>query len=807
MKYQIITWATLLCMGAIPAAHAQKQKPKNSKLVQNTNKQTKDVNPEDIDLKDVDAIYKKNVQTSDKEGCAQTVTSMAKIAHGMELNTTGGILRLQIVHSNVLHISYGPKAAINSYKSYVTEGTPDGGNFTTANLQQSYVIETTDLKATVDKATGHITLYDANGKKLVSEYPGKARMNAERDSVCPYTNFQLATTDALYGLGQFRDHKMNLRNTQRELIQFNTQAAIPVIYSTGGWGLYWDNPTRTIYHDGNKGMSFHSDYGNTVDYYLFVGKNLDELTTAFHSFTGRVPMMPYWALGYHQSRNRYHNRQEYMEVAKTAHEKNIPMSSLFIDYHYWGKYGTGAMKFDEALWPNMPEMLDSIHNVYNTKTVITMWPCFKPGTPNYNLLDSKGYILRGAFAIDGIIYDVFNPEARKIYREMITPLMKLNIDGWFMDGPEPDHMQSFLPTQTYLGPALKVRNLYPLFNAANYYQAITDVRPTQRPYMITRCASASQHKYGTAVWSGDIPATWEELRNQVTAGLNFTAVGCPYWTSDIGGYSGGDPNDPAYRELFTRWFEYGTFCSIFRAHGRRYPGKTETPNEPWSYGAEAEKILTNYIDMRYKLLPYIYSLSAMTSKSDYNPMRLLAYDFANDKNVLDCKDQFMYGPAFMVCPVLQEGKNMRDVYLPKGQKWIDYWTNRVYNGGSNITADAPIEKIPLFIKAGSIIPSYNQVFGNDIKHDAPIRIDIYAGANGQFDYYEDDGTSMDYKQGKFKLIPLRWDDTTQTLNMAPSEGTFTLNKKQFEIYLHKDGKVSKMKKAKYTGKNMSIKIK
>ena len=807
MKYQMITWATLLCLGGIHTAQAQKQKPRNNKLVKINNQQTKDVNPEDIDLKDVDAIYKKNVQTSDKEGCAQTVTSMTKLAHGMELNTTGGILRILVSHTNVLHISYGPKAAIDNYKSYVTEGTPDGCNFTTTNQQQSYVIETKDLKATVDKATGHITFYDANGKKLVSEYPGKARMNAERDSVCPYTNFQLATTDALYGLGQFRDHKMNLRNTQRELIQFNTQAAIPVIYSTGGWGLYWDNPTRTIYHDGDKGMSFRSDYGNTVDYYLFVGKSLDELTTAFHSFTGSVPMMPYWALGYHQSRNRYHNRQEYMEVAKTAHEKNIPMSSLFIDYHYWGKYGTGAMKFDETLWPNMPEMLDSIHNVYNTKTVITMWPCFKPGTPNYNYLDSKGYILRGAAAIDGIIYDVFNPEARKIYRDMITPLMKLNIDGWFMDGPEPDHMQSFLPTQTYLGPALKVRNLYPLFNAANYYQAITDVRPTQRPYMITRCASASQHKYGTAVWSGDIPATWEELRNQVTAGLNFTAVGCPYWTSDIGGYSGGDPNDPAYRELFTRWFEYGAFCSIFRAHGRRYPGKTETPNEPWSYGTETEKILTNYINMRYKLLPYIYSLSAMTSKNDYNPMRLLAYDFAYDKNILDSKDQFMYGPSLMVCPVLHEGKRTREVYLPKGQKWIDYWTNRVYDGGSNITTEAPIEKIPLFVRAGSIIPSYNQVYGNDIKHDAAIRIDIYAGANGKFDYYEDDGTSMDYKQGKFKLIPLRWDDTIQTLSIEAPEGSFSLSKKQFEIYLHKDGKVTKMKKAKYTGKSMNIKIK
>ena len=801
MNYKVITLATLLCIGGISSMQAQNTKGKSK------TKQAKEINPEDIDLKDVDAIYKKNVQTDQKEGCAQTVTSMKKLAHGMELNTTGGILRLQVTNANVLHVTYGTLSAINSNKSYIADDTPDGSNFTLGEQQRAYTLATSAYKVAVDKASGYISLYDANGKLLVSEYPGKARMNVERDSVCSYTNFQLAQADALYGLGQFRDNKMNLRNTQRELIQFNTQAAIPVVYSTGGWGLYWDNPSRTIYNDNNKGMSFRSDYGSIVDYYLFVGKNLDELTSAYHSFTGSVPMMPYWALGYHQSRNRYHNRKEYMEVAKTAHEKNIPMGSLFIDYHYWGKYGTGAMKFDETLWPNVPEMLDSIHNVYNTKTVITMWPCFKLGTANYNLLDSKGYILRGAFAIDGIIYDVFNPDARKIYRDMITPLMKLNIDGWFMDGPEPDHMQSFLKTKTYLGPALKVRNLYPLFNSDNFYKAITSIRPTLRPYMITRCATASQHKYGTAVWSGDIPATWEELRNQVTAGLNFTAVGCPYWTSDIGGYSGGDPNDPAYRELFTRWFEYGAFCSIFRAHGRRYPGKTETPNEPWSYGTETEKILTNYINMRYKLLPYIYSLSAMTSKNDYNPMRLLAYDFAYDKNILDSKDQFMYGPSLMVCPVLHEGKRTREVYLPKGQKWIDYWTNRVYDGGSNITTEAPIEKIPLFVRAGSIIPSYNQVYGNDIKHDAAIRIDIYAGANGKFDYYEDDGTSMDYKQGKFKLIPLRWDDTIQTLSIEAPEGSFSLSKKQFEIYLHKDGKVTKMKKAKYTGKSMNIKIK
>ena len=778
MNYKIITFATLLCCGNLLPAMAQNSK----QSIKLSIKQSKD--------------------------SKQQVITMSQTANGMLLQTTGGYLRLEIMRKNVLHVSYGNLDAINRFKSYIVKTSAEAVPHEVSDKDNQYILTASNFKATVNKATGHITLYDGTGKKLVSEYPAKARMNAERDSVCPYTNFQIAASDALYGLGQFRDHKMNLRNTQRELVQFNTQAAIPVIYSTGGWGIYWDNPTRTIYSDSDKGMSFRSDYGNTVDYYLFVGDNLDKLTAAFHSFTGKVPMMPYWALGYHQSRNRYHNRKEFMQIAKTAHEKSIPMGSIFIDYHYWGKYGTGAMKFDEELWPNVPEMLDSIRDVYKSRTVVTMWPCFKIGTLNYNLLDSKGFILRGAHAIDGIIYDVFNPEARKLYREMITPIIKLGVDGFFMDGCEPDHMDSFLPTQTYLGPALKVRNLYPLYNTANYYKAITDVRPTERPYMITRCATVSQHQYGTAVWSGDIPATWEELRNQVTAGLNFSAVGCPYWTSDIGGYSGGDPSDPKYRELFTRWFQYGTFCSIFRAHGRRYPGKTETPNEPWSYGPEAEKILTAYIDMRYKLLPYIYSLSAMTTQTDYNPMRLLAYDFAQDSKVLDIKDQFMYGPAFMACPVLAAGKTHREVYLPKGLDWIDYWTDATYPGGATITADAPIEKMPLYVKAGSIIPQYNKVYGNEIAHDAPIRLDVYAGVDGKFCYYEDDGHSTSYQQGNYKQIPIQWNEQTATLTFGESLGKYQIGKKKnFEIYLHKNGKCRKAGVVKYTGKEKMLKLK
>lgn len=376
----------------------------------------------------------------------------------------------------------------------------------------------------------------------MKEWPEKARMNVHGDSVNAYCRFQLQDEEALYGLGQFRDNLMNLRNAKRELVQFNTQAAVPVIYSTGKWGLFWDNPSRTIYADNNAGMSFVSDYGRIVNYYLFVGDGMDKLVAAYRSLTGVAPMLPAWALGYHQSRNRYATQKEVMEVAKRMKEENIPASTIFIDYHYWGKYGTGSHKFDETIFPDVPAMVDSLHNMYDLKVVLTMWPSFKPGIPNYNEMSERGYILEGARAIDGYIYDTFNPGAAKMYWDKVVPLVDLNIDGWFLDGPEPDHIASFLPLRTYAGEARRVRNIYPLVHASHFYDGITKARPNLRPYMLTRCAWASQQKWGTAVWSGDIPTTFEELQKQVAAGLNFTATGIPYWTTDIGGYSGGDPS-------------------------------------------------------------------------------------------------------------------------------------------------------------------------------------------------------------------------------------------------------------------------
>lgn len=741
-----------------------------SVLAQSEADKLRNVRPEDIDLKALDAVVAHNADTKRHvAGTSQQVLSWQRTDGALSVATTGGTLMLEPLQGNILHVSYGDANKLAKRHSYIVENKPSADAFKAEEHDGRIVLSASGLVATIDKRDGHIALATPTGQLLVSEKAGGARANAVGDSVAAYTRFALTADEPLYGLGEFRDGRLNLRHCQRELVQFNTQSAVPVVYSPRGWGLLWDNDSRTIYLDNADGMSLSSDYGDIVDYYLFVGNTMDSLVASYRKLTGQAPMLPLWAMGYHQSRNRYHNWKELFDVARGMKQRHIPMGSIFIDYHYWGKYGTGSMRFDEASFPDVAAHLDTLHNQYDTHAVITMWPCFKPGTTNYELLSSKGMILEGARAIDGYIYDVFNPEARKLYRQLIRPLLHTKVDGWFLDGPEPDHIQSFLPTQTYLGPAQRVRNLYPLLHTANFFKALQEERPGERPYMLTRCAFAGQQRYGTAVWSGDIPTTFDELRLQVAAGLNFTATGIPYWTTDIGGYSGGNPKDTAYRELFARWFQYGTFCPIFRAHGRRYPGNTTGENELWSYGDTIYNICKHYVDLRYSLMPYIYSLSAMVNQRGYTPMRLLAFDFATDKKTIDMRDEFMYGPAFLVCPVLEAGATSREVYLPEGCKWYDYHTGKAHTGGTTITTPAPLEHMPLFVKAGSIVPM------------ADGKVEVYPGTDAQFRLYSDDGHTNAYQQGQYSVVPMAWDDATRTLTLGAHEGQLKPGKQRLSI--------------------------
>ena len=739
------------------------------------------------------------------KGEKQQVNSWEKQTDALRIETSGGMLLLQPHISGSIHIQYGDNKRIKDYTSFAVTDKPQVAPFDVKEEKGLIALTTDRFHVTISKEDGHLAFYDRSGNLLVKEYPTEARYNLSGDSVKAFCKFQLNEKEAIYGLGQFRDGKLSLRNTSRELIQFNTQAAVPVIYSTNGWGIFWDNPSRTVYTDNQEGLSFTSDYGTIVDYYLFVGDSLDELITSYRRLTGEAPMLADWALGFHQSRNKYATQHEVMDVAKRMREEDIPMSSVFIDYYYWEKYGTGSHRFDETLFPNVKNMLDSLHTVYGTKVVLTIWPTFRPGIPNHEELAQNGLILEGAKALDGFIYDAFNPKASELYWKQVLPLVNQGIDGWFLDGPEPDQPTSFLPTMTYAGPAGRVRNLYPLVHATTFYNGLLKARPNKRPYILTRCAWASQQKIGTAIWSGDIPTTFEELEIQVAAGLNFTATGIPYWTTDIGGYQGGDPANSEYRELFTRWFQYGTFCPVFRSHGRRYPGDRKTPNELWAYGAEVQRICTDFINLRYALFPYIYSLTGDVTQKNYTPMRLMAFDFPEDENVLDCKDQFMYGPAFLVCPILKAGINKRMVYLPKGKNWIDYWTGQNYTGGKTIDADAPIDKMPLFVQAGAIIPVYPSV-QKHIARQNPMEIHVYEGSNGYFELYEDDGETLDYERGRYSRIPFSWNEAEKTLTIENKVGEFGETERDFHVICKNKAKEDVRKSARYNGKEMIVKM-
>ncbi len=753
-----------------------------------------------------EVVNPRTTAQSVSKGQTQTVQSWKKADNALLLQTSGGTLYLQPFTSGSLHVRYGHPETIRKTTSYAVTNPPAVADFTVSEDNRSVVLQASHMKVLIHKQSGHISLYNPSGQLLVEEYPGSARYNTVGDSVTAYTSFRLQPQEALYGLGQFRDGKMNLRNSQRELIQFNTQAAVPVLYSTGGWGIFWDNTSRTLFKDDPSGMSFRSDYGDIVDYYLFVGNGLDQLIGAYRSLTGQSPMIADWTLGFHQSRNKYTTQQEVLDIARRMKAEDIPASSIFIDYYYWEKHGTGSHRFDETLFPDVQQMLDSLHRVYGLKVVLTVWPTYKPGTSNYNELSRNGFILEGAKALDGFIYDAFNPKAGQMYWKQVEPLARQHIDGWFLDGPEPDHPASFLPVNTYAGPAQKVRNLYPLVHSGNFYRGISEYEPNVRPYFLTRCAWASQQKYGTAVWSGDIPATFPELEIQVTAGLNFTATGIPYWTTDIGGYSGGDPADAAYRELFTRWFQYGTFCPVFRAHGRRYPGDRKTPNELWAYGPEVQRICTEYIKLRYRLMPYIYTLTGEVTRNSYTPMRLLAFDFPNDKKVLDCKDQFMYGPALLVCPVTKPGLTSRTVYLPTGHTWTDFRTGETFQGGTTIQADAPLAHMPLYVKSGSIIPYYTSI-EKHVNTRIPMDIQIFGGEDATFDLYEDDGASMEYTQGRYSVIPFAWDNARKVLTIGTRTGNYGEKNRNFAIQLKgTNGQPDTVKRISYNGKEKKIKL-
>jgi alpha-D-xyloside xylohydrolase len=611
----------------------------------------------------------------------------------------------------------------------------------------------------------------------------------------------------------------------------------PVKIESGGdqrstMELTWKTPDP----DGN--TSLWSEVGGGVDYYFIYGPALDQVVAGFRSLTGQAPMMPEWAFGLWQSRQRYETAQQSLDVVREYRRRAIPFDDIVQDWQYWTPDKWGSHEFDPRRFPDPDGWLNELHALH-AHVMISVWGKFYTGTGNFDAMQKAGFLYQPNLK-EGItdwigypytFYDAFNPGARRLFWSQInTALFSKGIDAWWMDASEPDLTPS-PPTlegqlthmnPTAMGPASKVLNGYPLMNSMAIYEGQRSVKPDQRVFILTRSAFAGSQRYAAATWSGDVTATWTALRKQIPAGLGFCLSGIPYWTSDSGGYtmesrfSAENPKPADFQEwceLNARWFEFATFCPLTRLHGEL------KPREPWTFGGDsgpAYQTIVKFDQLRYRLLPYIYSLAGEVTFNAGTMMRPLVMDFPDDVNARDITDEYQFGPALLVAPVTTYEARSRSVYLPTTPGgWYDFWTGAGTPGGQTIDAPAPYDAIPLYVRAGSIIPAGPDIQYTGEKPADPVTLHVYAGADGRFALYEDDGLTYNYEHGAFTRIPILWDEARRTLTIGKREGSFKgmLKERTFNVVLvtpdKPDGFLSMPspeQTVKYNGKLLRIKL-
>lgn len=549
-------------------------------------------------------------------------------------------------------------------------------------------------------------------------------------------------------------------------------------------------------------LSWWGQMQDMIDYYFIYGKDMDDIIAGYRTLTGKAPIMPNWAMGYWQSREKYNTRDEVLGTVSEFRKRNIPIDNVVIDWLHWKQDSWGSHEFDKERFPDPKGMVDSIHDM-NAHVMVSVWPKFYVTTDHYKEFDKNGWMYKGAVRDSirdwvgpgylGSFYDAYNPDARKLFwSQMNDHYMPLGIDAWWMDASEPNvrdcidiEYRKDLMNPTYAGPADKYFNAYALMNAEAIYDGQRGVDPDKRVFLLTRSGFSGQQRYSTATWSGDIGTRWEDMEAQIAAGLNFAMSGVPYWTMDIGGFcvedryvkgaakylEAGEENDDLkeWRELNTRWYQFGAFAPLFRAHGQ-WPFREVYNIAPEDH--PAYNSIVKYTKLRYNLMPYIYSLAGKTYFDDYTIMRPMVMDFTADLNTRNLKDQYMFGPAFLVAPVYKYGARDREVCFPAGETWYDFYTGKAVKGGQTLKVDAPYETMPLFVRGGSIVPAGGDIQYAAQKSDEPVTIVVYGGRDGDFTIYEDEGTNYNYEKGAFSKIRLEYNDKTNELTIADREGSF-----------------------------------
>ena len=751
---------------------------------------------------------------------------------------------MQFFTPSVVRVVKSPQGEHFEKKSLAVVASPGEVGVKVGIKDGAIVMDTKVLQVNLDTSTGAFSYRTADGKFLLAEKPVEKPFvpfdDAGDATYNVYQAFKLDADEAIYGLGQLQNGKMSQRGVRKNMIQGNVEDVSPFFQSTKGYGLYWDNYSPTLFTDNEEETSFRSDVGDCMDYYFMYGGDADGVVAQVRYLTGEVPMFPLWTYGYWQSKERYKSQEETVGVVRKYRELGVPLDGIIQDWQYWGhNYLWNAMDFQNPLFNNPQKMIDDVHAM-NAHMAISIWSSFGPATKPYRELASKGLLYdfktwpaagTESWPPDpeypsGVrVYDAYSPEARDIYWKYLNEgIFKLGMDAWWMDSTEPDHLD-FKPedmdTKTYMGSFRKVRNAYPLMSVGGVYD------------------------HQRAVSSGDVGSSWETLRNQVPAGLNFSLCGMPHWNNDIGGFFAGQynkswndgtaPKNPLYQELYVRWLQFGTFTPMMRSHG------ADTPREIYQFGQKGEPVydaIEKMIRLRYALLPYIYSTSWDVSHRQSTFMRALVMDFPKDKKVWDMNDEYMFGKAFLVAPVLEAqytpekvvkvdeesgwnrenagktgneavvadftGKKSTELYLPASTVWYDFWTNEKMEGGREITRETTLDLIPLYIKAGSIVP-----FGPDVQYatEKPwdnLVLRVYPGADGSFVLYEDEFDNYNYEKGAYTEIPMSWDDSSRRLTLGTRKGEYKgmLQSRGFTVVLP-DGR---QKSVSYNGKKVSVKF-
>jgi alpha-D-xyloside xylohydrolase len=544
---------------------------------------------------------------------------------------------------------------------------------------------------------------------------------------------------------------------------------VPLLISSAGYGVLWDNPSGTRVDLATAGsLTVSSDASSLIDYYFMAGPEPDDIIAQYRALTGAPPLFGRYAWGYWQSKEHYNTQSEFLDVVNQYRTRMLPIDGIVQDWFYWSPAPWGSHQFDAARYPDPTAMFTQAHTAH-FHALLSVWARFdKTAFANHDALQAAGALVAPGLT-DYTYYDPFKPEGRTIYwQQLRDQLFSKGTDAWWLDSTEPDLGGTWPTDTTAAGPGAFVANAYPLMTTSAVYQGQRAVTSDKRVFILTRSAYSGQQRNATVVWSGDINGDWATFKRQIPAGLNFSLSGIPYWNTDIGGFFpqlGGLAN-PQFVELYQRWFQFGAFCPMFRSHGQG------GDRNMWSFGVPAQAVLLGVDQLRYRLLPYIYSLSWRVTHDGYSMMRPLVFDFRADARALNIPDQFMFGPALMVNPVTDPGVTTRSVYLPANTTWFDFWTGATSTGGAQVMASAPLDHLPLYVRAGSVLPLGPMMqYSTEMPPD-PMELRVYPGADGAFTLYDDENDNYNYEKGMYATIPLTWNNATRTLTIGARQGAY-----------------------------------